>query len=404
MNGFAGLLALLLAALGAALWAGWLALAEESSAVTKTLEDDPGGPEGPVPLYRAVQIARVSLLTLAGIFAAVAVQWWERPPLQGLIVVLVALGFLYLVSDALPRMIASLSPDLSAAAVAGARRSLAMFRPLLGLVSAIERAVAWFIPARRLEPEDGDEMQRDLVLGLYSLSETEVADIMTPRLDITAVDESASWNELIESVRRSEHARLIVMRQTLDSVIGVLYAKDLLPAVSGVREAPERWQDLIRPVPVVPETKSLTDQVRDFQGHRGNIALVVDEFGGTSGLITLEDILEEVFGEILDEYDIAEEPAVEREGNDKFWVEGTVTLDELSALLETSLESEEISTVGGLVYSELGRVPTPGEEMRIGDFRVVVEKVYKRRVRRVYFERVGEDVSEPVSPADEVGT
>jgi CBS domain containing-hemolysin-like protein len=170
-------------------------------------------------------------------------------------------------------------------------------------------------------------------------------------------------------------------------VAGCLYAKDLVPAVAGVASVPDRWQALIRPVQFVPESKSLTMQLRDFQRGASHIAVVVDEFGGTSGVVTLEDILEEVVGEIHDEYDVDEQPDIVREGADKFWVDGKITLDELSALLQTDLERPEVGTVGGLVYSELGRVPDPGDEFRLGEFRVVVERVTRRRVRRVYFER-----------------
>jgi len=143
----------------------------------------------------------------------------------------------------------------------------------------------------------------------------------------------------------------------------------------------------VRPVPFVPESKSLSAQLRDFQRGGGHLAIVVDDFGGTSGLVTLEDVLEEIVGEIHDEYDVNEEPEIERESNQRFWVNGRVTLDDLSVALGVALDREEVSTVGGLIYAELGRVPRPGEELRIAGFRVVVEQVVRRRIHRVYFER-----------------
>jgi CBS domain containing-hemolysin-like protein len=145
----------------------------------------------------------------------------------------------------------------------------------------------------------------------------------------------------------------------------------------------------------------LTSQLRDFQQVRSGLAVVVDEFGGTSGLITLEDVLEEIVGEIHGEYETDVEPIVEKEGEDRFWVDGRLPLDDLSELLGDVLEREEVTTVGGLVYSELGRVPRPGEEFRIEGFRVVVEQVVKRRVRRVYFERLTE--SAPADSDEEAG-
>lgn len=210
---------------------------------------------------------------------------------------------------------------------------------------------------------------------------------MTPRLDISAVDHASSWSELVEVLRRSEHGRLPVYRDNLDNIAGIIYAKDLVPAVAGVEPVPDPWQDVVRPAQFVPETKSLDSQLQDFQGRHGNMAIVVDEFGGTSGLVTLEDVIEEIVGEIRDEYDTDEMPAIEREGNDKYWVDGGVSVDELSAAIGVSIDIEDVSTVGGLIYSELGRVPRPGEELIVGDFRVVVEQVIRRRIRRVYFER-----------------
>ncbi|MEJ2237417.1 MAG: transporter associated domain-containing protein [Gemmatimonadales bacterium] len=124
---------------------------------------------------------------------------------------------------------------------------------------------------------------------------------------------------------------------------------------------------------------------------------MVDEFGGTSGLITLEDVLEEIVGEIYGEYDLDEVPPIEREGEDRFWVEGSLALDDLSQLLGTEVECEDVTTVGGLVYSELGRVPHPGEELTIGGFRVVVEQVRRRRIKRVYFERIASESADDAS-------
>lgn len=401
MSNSAFTLIALVASLVAALWAAMLALAEGSPRVARSMADAPTSPREPVPLYRAVQVSRLALLAFAGVAAAVAIEWWARKPVGAITTVLVAGAFLYMVSDALPRMIGTLAPDLASAAAWAARRSLAPLRPILGLVAHLERLADRLVPGARKSTSSFGASQRDMLLGVFSLRDTTVSEIMSPRLDITAIENGATWPELVELVRPSEHARLPVYADSLDNIAGVLYAKDLVAAVAGVSPVPKRWQDLIRPAQFVPESKTLTAQLRDFQGVRGNIAIVVDEFGGTSGLITLEDIVEEVVGEIHDEYDADEMPAVEREGEDRFWVEGSVTVDELSTLLGTSLDNEEVSTVGGLVYSELGRVPRPGEELRIGEFRVVVEKVVRRRIKRVYFERVQESRSVSVPPEEQ---
>lgn len=396
MTDLALTIVLLTGALAGAAWSGLLALAEESPQVASALGHPPAGAEDPIPLHRALYLSRMVLLFVTGVLVASAVVWWRRPWLEGLVVALVATAFLFIVSDALPRAAGVLAPDLSSSAAALAKRSLVPFRPLLGLVGALERRINGLIPARpggrALAPT-----QRDILLGIFSLGDTTVAEIMTPRLDLAAVEARATWEEVVGLLRQSQHARIPVYTDTPDNIAGVLHAKDLVPAISGIRPVPDRWQNLIRPVQFVPESKSIAAQLRDFQRGPGHLAIVVDEFGGTSGLITLEDILEEIVGEIHDEYDIDEEPAIEREGDDRFWVDGRVNIDTLSTLLGTPIEREGVSTIGGLIYAELGRVPRQGEELRLGEFRVVLEDVARRRVRRVYIERMG--AASPVSGA-----
>jgi putative hemolysin len=169
-------------------------------------------------------------------------------------------------------------------------------------------------------------------------------------------------------------------------VAGVVFGKDLVPIAMGLSEPGTRWQSLIRPAAFVPETKTLDNQLRDFQGTPAHIAIVVDEFGGTSGLITREDILEEIVGEIRDEHDTETAPPIRHDGA-RVWVDGRVSLDELSAALGTAISHAEVSTVGGLVYSVLGRVPRPGDELTLDGFRVIVERVEQRRVAQVSFEK-----------------
>jgi putative hemolysin len=238
--------------------------------------------------------------------------------------------------------------------------------------------------------------EKELLHGAFSLGRTEVREVMVPRVDIIAADLDMPWSEVLDRVRSSEHARLPVYRDTLDHVVGILYAKDLLPAV--IRgEAPEGgWHPLVRPASFIPPSRPVDDQLRDFQASRTQMAIVIDEFGGTAGLVTIEDILEEIVGEIRDEHDI-EETDVEHEHGRRFWVAGRVTLDDLSALVGRQFELEGVTTVGGLVYTLVGRVPRAGEELVYGGFRIVVERVRRRRVERVYFERL-ERAAKETSP------
>jgi CBS domain containing-hemolysin-like protein len=177
-----------------------------------------------------------------------------------------------------------------------------------------------------------------------------------------------------------------VYDDTLDNIVGILYAKDLLPFVIDDDEPIIGWQSLTRPATYIPTSKPIDDQLREFKSSRSHIAIVSDEFGGTAGLVTIEDVLEEIVGEIRDEYD-DEDPPIEREGDARFWVSGRLALDELTELLEQEFAEEGVTTVGGLVYEAFGRVPRAGESVVIGAYRMVVEQVRGRRISRVYFER-----------------
>jgi CBS domain containing-hemolysin-like protein len=378
-------------AVAAVLWAGLLALGEEAAVgeALHTLGDAPPAPvRGRVPLHRALHVARLALLVLGAVAAADALAWWERPWVAAVGACGVTVVLLFVVGDALPRSIARIAPELTAAALPLARRTLAPFSLLLWLLGWVDRGLHALISTPRpLEPDLG-VAQRDMLLGVFTLADTTVDEVMTSRLDMVAVDLAASTEDVVETFRQSEHSRLPVYDGTSDNIVGTVFAKDLVPVAMGLGEtgAPRRWQDLMRPASFVPETKTLDSQLRDFQRGPAHLAIVVDEFGGTSGLITLEDILEEIVGEIRDEHDVAEPPAIRQDG-DRYWVDGRVTLDDLSQALGRTFEHAEVSTVGGLIYSVLGRVPRSGDELTLDGYRVVVERVDRRRVTRVLFQR-----------------
>jgi len=379
----------LVAALVAAVWAALLALAEEAAVgeALHTLGDAPPASAGSrVPLHRALHVARLALLVLGAVAAAHAVQWWGRSRVEGLVALLVSVLLLFVLGDALPRSVARLAPELSDVALPLARRTLAPFGPLLWLLAWVDKGLhAVVATPRPLQPDLG-VAQRDMLLGVFTLADTTVDEVMTPRLDMAGVDVAASTEEALDAFRQSEHARLPVFDGTPDNIVGVLFAKDLVPVAMALGEHGARWQDLVRPAAFVPETKTLDSQLRDFQGAPAHIAIVVDEFGGTAGLITREDILEEIVGEIRDEHDVETAPAIRRDGG-RYWVDGSVSLDELSVALGAEFTHPDVSTVGGLVYSVLGRVPRQGDELILDGYRVVVERVERRRVTQVSFEK-----------------
>jgi CBS domain containing-hemolysin-like protein len=246
------------------------------------------------------------------------------------------------------------------------------------------------VVAAEVADADAGDAGRRLVTGVFALGDTQVKEIMIPRVDIVGIERDAPWAEVLARVRSARHSRLVVYGEDLDEVEGVLYAKDLLHAVLDDREPAEGWQSLVRPAWCIPPTNTVDAQLRDFRMNHRHIALVVDEFGGIAGLVTLEDVLEVIVGEIRDENDAEEPEEVEREGDDKFWLSAHVTLDTLSALTGHDFRREDVTTVGGLAYELFDGVPEPGEDVEVAGFRIVVERMRGRRIARVYFERLPE--------------
>jgi CBS domain containing-hemolysin-like protein len=289
-----------------------------------------------------------------------------------------------------------------------------LISPVTAVAVAVDRRLTASLPSPRAEDLEREavaaqfrqvvaaeaDVTRDeaaLLQGVFSLADTEVHEIMVPRVDVVGIELETPWSEVVDRVRSAEHSRFPVYEETIDEIVGVLHAKDLLAAILAEEEPANGWRSVLRPGNFVPRTKPIADQLRDFRQSQTHIAFVVDEFGGTAGLVTIEDVLEEIVGEIRDEYD-EEEPEIVVEEGRRFWVSGRVTLEELSERLETDLEREGITTVGGLVYDVLGRVPRAGESFTLPGFRVVVERVVRRKVQRVYFERLPE---EPEPAAEE---
>lgn len=363
-----------------ALWAAWVALAAEAEGDLPRAGADGGDA---LPLARKLHLAHLALLVISGAAAATAVVWWAWPPMKAALHLFLAVSVVWVVGDLLPRLLAAIAPDLARLVRPGAARSLAIFRPLFRLVTTVDRRGMRPGPAAG---RSGNQPPRNAMLGVFALSDMTVAEVMTPRIDIVGVDVADSREEVVSTLSRAEHARLPVFEGQPDAVAGVVYAKDMLAHLDD-DSRPAAWTALIRPVPFVPEGKTLDRQLRDFQRGPSHLAVVVDEFGGTAGLITLEDILEQVVGEIHDEYDVDEvEPIVTVEP-DTFRLQGGVALTELEGLFHQDLGHEDVSTVGGLVLAQLGRVPRAGDEVRVGDVELVVEQVSRRRVRRVLARR-----------------
>ena len=194
-----------------------------------------------------------------------------------------------------------------------------------------------------------------------------------------------------------------VYETSVDEVIGILYAKDLLPFLKSTVDAPPDLRTLLRTPVFVPESMSIDDLLHEFQRRKVHIAIVLDEYGGTAGLVTIEDLLEEIVGEIQDEYDV-EEPLVEQLGDDRARVDGRASVDDLLDLWDLKIQLEdddEYDTVGGLVYHRIGGVPSPGDEVHVDGLRLTVETTDGRRVGKVLVVRERSVDDESAADGDE---
>jgi CBS domain containing-hemolysin-like protein len=331
---------------------------------------------------RGLHVIHLALLLGGAAMAGAALGWWAHPTTEAVPRFIVAVVLVWLVGDLLPRVLASLSPDLVEAGSAVAAASLRLFRPLLRLVAWADRQGRGGHAAPEGPSPPGTD--REMLGGIFALRDMTVAEVMTPRIDIVGVDLANSRSDVVDRFRQSEHSRLLVFDRSPDAVIGVLYAKDLLPGLGETGE----WHGLIRPAAFVPEAKSLANQLLDFQRGPSHIGVVVDEFGGTAGLITLEDALEQIVGEIRDEYDTDEALPIQSQGTGRWLVQGGVALAELEGHLDHGFDREDVDTVGGLLLAVLGHVPRVGEAVDLGPYRFTVDQVARRRVRRVVVELV----------------
>ncbi len=225
---------------------------------------------------------------------------------------------------------------------------------------------------------EGEE--RRLLQSIVDFGDTLVREVMTPRPDIVALPEAATIGDLRALFREQEYSRFPVFKESLDNIAGFVFVKDLV----GLDVVDERRPitPLLRPAAVVPESKRVPELLKQFQRQQTQIAIVVDEYGGTAGLVTIEDLLEEIVGEIRDEYDVETEPIVD-EGDGRFTFNGKVDIDEVGQRLGVHIEREGFETVGGYLLTHLGRVPAVGEQFDVDGLHIEVLEVERRRIHKV---------------------
>lgn len=241
--------------------------------------------------------------------------------------------------------------------------------------------------------------EREMIYSIFQFGETLCREVMVPRIDITGLEVSATVQEAIDIFTKSGHSRVPVYEETIDDIIGLLYAKDLLRTDLTEKEKTE-IRPFLRKAYFIPESKNVDELLREMQAQGVHMAIVVDEYGGTAGLVTLEDIVEEIVGEIRDEYDQAEELEFQQMSEDEVVFSGRIDLDDVYDILGVDLTEDMADTLGGYIYGQIGRVPVGGEQIKVDGWLLTVSQVSGRRIRKVLAKRVGHISEMEQSDAD----
>jgi CBS domain containing-hemolysin-like protein len=382
MTGLALGIAFVLVALAAAVRAGGASLVRSSRA--DALRDAAGGDaragrvaallEDRLHLQPALGAVHSTLLVAAAVPATWALTAiFSGFALLGALVVL-AVG-MALAADLLPRSWGRARPR---------RPAYALSRLLQWAIAVGHRANDLVQDVDEEEPEPEDHLHPAEEMGLISsvleFADAVVREVMVPRPDMFVIAASADTDEALELVMAEGRSRIPVTGEGIDDIVGILYAKDLLRLMHS--EGPKRVGDLMRTAYYVPETKRVSELLREMQANKVHMAVVIDEFGGVAGLVTIEDIIEELVGEIVDEYDEEEQMVVALDGGG-YLVDGRLPVDDFGELLGVDLPDDDWDTVGGLILSLAGRVPLQGESFEFGSHVLVAERVQGRRVARV---------------------
>ncbi len=278
-----------------------------------------------------------------------------------------------------------------------------LFAPLVTVLTWVTRRISRLFRADvaaderisseelRLIIEQGGEQgileaeEEQMIHAVIELGDQRVHEVMVPRIAMKSLAATATIQEAIETIVDEGHSRIPVYEDSIDEIVGILYAKDLLPFLKDSNSARPNVRSLLRTPVFVPESMTVDDLLHELQRRKVHIAIVLDEYGGTAGLVTIEDLIEEIVGEIQDEYDV-EEPMIEKLSDNEARVDGRAAVDDLEELFDTSFgleDEDEYDTVGGLIYHRIGGVPTPGDEVRVDGLVLTVETTDGRRVGKV---------------------
>lgn len=359
--------------------------------------------DDPIELFVPARLLLGVIFALAAVLLAV-VTGRSGVTLTSIGILLACMAvYILLCEHLLPALIVRRNPEAVLAAL------LPTFHPIAALLSPISGVLVRLLTSASERPdiveaptdeeqgevahaylEAGEEQglierdERRLLQSIVDFGDTLVREVMTPRPDIVAVRAEATVGELRAIFHEQEYSRFPVYRENLDNIIGIIRVKDLLQLASD--DAKQPIAPLLRPAAFVPETKRVPELLKEFQRRQVQIAIVVDEYGGTAGLVTIEDLLEEIVGEIRDEDDVESEPIVD-EGNGSFVFSAKVSFDDLRERLGLEVEPEGFETVGGYVLARLGRVPAVGETFEIDGVVAEVLEAERRRIHKVRFRK-----------------
>ena len=390
--------------------------------------------EHPGRFLAVIQVGITFLGFLASAFAAVSLTDGLRVSLEGIGPLADAAGALALIAvtgvltiftivlgELVPKQIGLAHAERVAMSTSRLIDALGrLFSPLIAFLTFVTRAISRLFGADvaaderisaeelRLIIEQGGEQgileaeEEQMLHAVIELGDLRVHEVMVPRIAMVTLATQASFEEAIDTIVEQGHSRIPVYEESVDEIVGILYAKDLLPFLkTGEVERPS-LRSLLRTPVFVPESMTVDDLLHELQRRKVHLAIVLDEYGGTAGLVTIEDLLEEIVGEIQDEYDV-EEPLVVRISDDEARIDGRAHIDDLAELFETQLgleDSDQYDTVGGLIYHRIGGVPKPGDEVQADGLTLTVESTDGRRVGKVFVVRTATVESVEVEGAD----
>lgn len=391
--------------------------AEEASGNLLALYEDPSRFES--FRYILSSLAKVMPAILVAVGAALSLgTGLAKAPNAALVWGVVAASIVLLSTELLSRVLVARNPEKVLRKLTPAYRFfrwvlgplLALLAPIVGAVSddngvipeevddeASEGEIEAFLDVGAKEGilEPGEE---DMIMRVIDFGDAVVRSVMTPRIDMVCASTQRTFDELAEAFLESRYSRVPIYEASVDEILGILHIRDLFRAIRMRREGSVR-EFLIR-APVVPETKPLDELLREMQAGHHQMAIVVDEYGGTAGLVTVEDLLEEIVGEIVDEHDRETRSAV-RLSDGSWRIEGKTPLDWLEDTFDVSLEDEPYETVGGLVFGHVGDVPEPGTQIEAHGLRLIVERIRERRIDMLRVERAqGEFPEEQDEPEE----